>query len=214
MQWESPRTDADCTTANNHDVLCLFDLASPRIDVRARVVLRSGELDGIGPSGPSRKDERRVRYPLAVLENKFAALARSCFRNRDGLPNIDRAVAVVEELVEPEESLVLELIFARDGDARHGDEVNVEGAVVDEDKVVLRRAEDLRKPAYESSSGRAASNDYEVLLGDLLSHGSVSRTSEDAVEQPRQERGGSGVRGAGSVVGRHVGRLGFMETRK
>ena len=55
--------------------------------------------------------------------------------------------------------------------------MDVEGAVIDEDKVVLRWVDDLREPACEKSSRRAASNDYKVLLGDFLSHGSLITTS-------------------------------------
>ena len=174
---ESPHTDTDCAATNHNNVLCLVDLASPRVNVRARIALRSRELDDIGPDETGRKDERGVRYPLAVLENKFAALARSCFRDRNGFPDPDCAVAVVEELVESEEALILEVVLARDGDARHGGEVDVEGAVIDEDKVVLQWVDDLREPACEKSSRRAASNDYKVLLGDFLSHGSLLTTS-------------------------------------
>ena len=154
-------------------MLCLVDLASPRVNVRARIALRSRELDDIGPDETGRKDERGVRYPLAVLENKFAALARSCFGDRNGFPDPDCAVAVVEELVESEEALILEVVLARDGDARHGDHVNVERAGGDEDEVVLRRIELLGESAGSEGACAAAADDHDVLLRAFVGHSDV-----------------------------------------
>ena len=186
-------------------MVSLLELASPGADVRLRSRLRVGELDGVWPDCPGREHERKVGYPLPVLENDLAALPRSCLCDGDDLAVLDLAISVVEELFEPEKRFVLQALLRGDGDTRHGGEMGVEGTRVDEDDFVLRRIELLGEPEDHAATRRAAADDDDGLLGALLCHFVrvlmlVLGNKEGEKPSPERRRRS---RVASCVVGRH-----------
>lgn len=93
----------------------------------------------------ARGDDERVPLDLlTTLEHDPAALAvLLVLLHRDGMPDLHRAVPVVEELVVRHECLVfrVEVVDLRGGHARGSNIVDDIGAIVHEDELVLARVE-------------------------------------------------------------------------
>ncbi len=163
-------TETDRTATDDYNVVSLLELASPGAQVRFRGRVGLGELDNVRPDGTGREEERRVGYPLAILEHDLSTLSGSCLCDGDDLSVLDLAVPFVEEVLESEKRLVLQALLRGDGDTRHSGEIAVEGTRVDEDDLVLGCVELLRELAADGATSSAAADDDDVLLVALLGH--------------------------------------------